>query len=244
MATNAYPQCVAPALRADSQSSRWQVRRDAFERIVGEPAILSCPATRNTLIKLQEREDAASESVSPDLYEDDEYVAYSEALTSQVQKIAIETNSQEAWKSLVSMRYSGDSPYGNWLSLHRGPLPFLIRQLSSRSFARRGTVVEVISLRLFRSRSAHSGSQSYVPPKQFLYLKSQIRLMAKTDVAFVSQGACMGLGLIGDKADIPLLQSIADSKDRDPTTRKIALDAIHQIQGDPRAIFRLRTASE
>lgn len=223
------------------RSNRWQVRRDAFERIVADPKATSQQETQYQLIRLRCREDRAAEFSSEDLFEDDDYLAYDDQLTTLVQKIALHTNKPKAWRALAYMRYNGDSEYGRWLSQHWQALPFLVEQLKSPHAVRRATAVEVISLRLYYSKSAERNPEEFVRREEYRYLKNRIRLLARIDVAPVSQSACMGLGTIGDDGDISLLEEIAADKKRDKYTREFARQAIAQIRGDKHTIDRLRT---
>lgn len=232
---------IAPGIQSALNSTRWPVRRDAFERLAANTSSTLCPAERRALIRLQNTENHASEFSPVDLFEDDDYVAYNSQLLALVQKIATTTNSPQAWRALVYARYNGDSPLGQWLAKHRAALPFIAGQLKSRYSARRMAAVEVVSLRLFYSKSAKPGSDLYVSPEQYRHLKARIRFLARTDIAPVSDAACMGLGLIGDNDDIPLLQRIATSSRRDKYAQEFARQAIEQIRGDKHTVFRLRT---
>lgn len=232
---------IAPDIQSALNSPRWPVRRDAFERIAANTSSTLCPAERSALIHLQDTEDHASEFSLVDLFEDDAYVAYYGQLSVLVQKIATTTNNPQAWRALVYGRYNGDSPFGQWLAKHRAALPFIVELLKSRYSARRMAAVEVVSLRLFYGKSAKPGSDLYVSPEQYRHLKAQIRFLARTDIAPVSDAACMGLGLIGDNDDIPLLQRIATSSNRDKYAQEFARQAIKQIRGDKHTAFRLRT---
>lgn len=232
---------ISPDVRAALNSPRWQVRRDAFERIAGAASGAPCATIRRALIRLRDREDHASEFSPVDLFEDDDYNAYNDQLTRLVQKIAVGTNEPTAWRSLVNMRYNGDSPFGQWLAKQKEALPLLIGQLKSPYSVRRMSAVEVISLRLYYSKSAKPDSDTYVSPDRYIYLKDRIRFVARTDAAPVSQAACMGMGVIGDKSDIPLLEQIATSPKRDRYTQKFARQAIEQIRGDEHTVDRLRT---
>lgn len=232
---------VSPEIARGLRSNRWQVRRDAFERVAGRTNATTDAAMQNALVQLMRREDIDSETNATDLYEDDDYVAYHDQLLSLVQKIATTTNDPQAWRALVYDRYSGDSPLGQWLARHKAALPLIVGQLKSRYSVRRMTAVQVVSLRLIYSKSAKPDSGSYVSPRQYRYLKARIRFLAKTDVAPVSQAACMGLGAIGDKGDIPLLEQVAADPTRDKYTQKFAHQAVEQIRGDTHTVDRLRT---
>ena len=134
MLCQAQPGTVTSQVLKDLRADRWQVRRDAFERLAAVPDGVRQPAVQTLLIQLRERENAATNPVSgsdTDIFEDDDYLAYDEQLTPLVEQIAEKTNNPRAWKALVNSRYNGDFVYGNWIAAHRETLPFLLEQLHS-----------------------------------------------------------------------------------------------------------------
>lgn len=222
--TEAQTRRVTPTLQDDLNNKGWQVRRDAFERVAGIPNVTNDPLYRQLLIRLRNEEDVQAEKGEPDLFEDDNYLAYDEELTDLVEKIAVATNDRGAWRSLVNMRYNPDSETGHWLAKHRQTLPYIIEHSRSVSFVRRMNAVYLLALVL--SAAKEDGS---LVPRQYKYIKQIICRLAVNDVAPVQQFAIRGLGVIDDKEDIPLLERLS-AVGNSPESRQFALDALAQIR--------------
>jgi hypothetical protein len=124
-------------LLQDLKSDRWRVRRDAFEHLAAVKDGVHQPRIQALLIELRELENQESGKPEPDLFENDDYLAYDARLTPLVEEIAETTNNPRAWRALVYMRYNGDSVYGNWIAAHRQCLPYLLEQVHSRYSVRR-----------------------------------------------------------------------------------------------------------
>ena len=100
------------------------MRRDTFEQIEGNPKSTSDPKVSKLLVELRDVENIAASGGKTDLFEDDDYVAYDEQLTTAVEHIAVNSNNQSAWKALAYMRYNPDSVTGKWLAHHKQTLPY------------------------------------------------------------------------------------------------------------------------
>jgi hypothetical protein len=215
---------IPSVVHHDLDDGRWQVRRNAFEMVAANPLVTTDPLLGSLLIQLRMRENSESEKPVPDLYEDDDYVAYDEELTNLVEQIAINGNSPRAWKALVWMRYNPDSQTGRWLSEHKEALPYILELVRSSSSARRMNAGYLLALILSNSKSNLN-----LRPAKYQSLKAIIRSLALKDDPPVQQFASRGLALIGDCEDIPILERVA-VRAKDPFTRGFALDAAKQIQ--------------
>ncbi len=215
---------VARQVLRDLKSGRWQVRRDAFERLQAVKDGIDRPGVQRLLIQLRQREDQESEKADPDLYEDDNYLAYDEELTPLVQKIAVGTNNSRAWRALVYMRYNGDSEYGRWIASHRQCLPFLLEQVRGRSPVRRMYAVYVIASMLAESKSRKPFTKA-----RYKSLKAIIRRLAGSDndVA-VRFSAVQGLGLVDDPEDTEFVFQISEGFS-DPHLKALALDIAQKM---------------
>lgn len=208
---------ITPQVLQDLNSDRWQVRRDAFEHLAGVRNGVNQSRIQKLLIQLRQREDQESEKADPDLFEDDDYLAYDEELTSLVQKIAVDANDAGAWRSLVYMRYNGDSDYGNWIASHRQCLPYLLDQIHSPYSGRRLVAVYVLASMLAKSKFSDPFS-----PTRYKSLKARIRELAAKDVVPVRFSAVQGLGLINDPEDTDFVYQICEGFS-DPHLRALAL---------------------
>ena len=210
----------------DLNADWWPVRRNAFEHLAAVPDGVNQPDVQSLLIQLRDREDKAANAAdpAPDLFEDDDYLAYDEQLTAMVQQVALKTENPAAWRALVYMRYNGDSVYGNWLASHRESLPFLMQQLKSPYAPQRMNAVYVIANMLAKSKV-----NSLFPPSQYQSIKRQIRAMAMRGNPAVRQSAMQGLGLTKDAEDAAFLETLA-AECKEPYTRKFALDAAQEIR--------------
>ena len=208
------------ALLNELRDQRWQVRRDAFERL-SSSSHLEYSFVALHLIKLRSLENIASERSSPDLFEDDDYLAYDERLTSLVENIAVHSGNPEAWRSLVYMRYNADSSTGSWLAQHAETEPFLLEQSMNPSQVRRSTAVLMLALEVTRGT---------VPLRTVRRIRNLIRTKAASEDPPVQEAALRGLGLIGDKRDLPLLNEVA-TMGKDPYVRAFAKDAVTKVRG-------------
>lgn len=196
---------VTPQLMKDLQASRWQVRQNAFERLLATSNFsIEQPQIRTLLVQLRETENAAASKSEPDLFEDDDYLAYDEKLTSLVQSIVLETHERRAWDALVHMRYNPESEYGKWFGTHQEALASLEELLHSPYEARRINAVYSISEILARSKTSHSLSSA-----EYRRLKRLVLWHAEHDVAMVSNYAIVGIGLTCDSEDLPFLEHLA-----------------------------------
>lgn len=221
---------ITPQVLQDLRSDRWQVRRDAFEHLVAVKNGVQEPRVQALLIELREREDRESEKESPDLFEDDDYLAYDAHLTPLVEEIADKTDNPRAWKALVYARYNGDSVYGNWIAAHRQCLPFLLEQVHSRYSPRRMYAVYVIASMLAKAKA----TANPFPEKQYRELKTLIRRLATKDIDPVSYSAIEGLGLTDDPEDAEFVERLS-ARFMDPHQRELTLGVARRIRDTNRA---------
>jgi hypothetical protein len=208
---------------ADIHSDRWQVRRNAFELVDAVPDVLARPDARHRLVELREIEDRAASQSNPDLFEDDDYLAYDDKLTALVQEIAVQTHQRRAWDALVNMRFNPDSDYANWMAQHQEALPSVEMLLTSLFVPRRVNAVYIMSEILASAKKAH---QSVAGP-EYERLKDLIKNHASHDDPSVSGFAIQGLGLIGDREDIPFLNGLLSSI-KDEYRTKLVRNAIEK----------------
>ncbi len=213
---------VSPHVISGLHAERWQVRRDAFEHLPCHPKDSQLDSL---LIQLRFRENRASEYDPDDLFEDDDYLAYDERLTNCIEQIAVTKNCKDAWRSLVYMRYNGDSATGRWLADHPETLPFLLEQTRSRSSFQRMTAVYVIA-----AYAAKAKAKKAVSPQKYQSLRQLVRKLAVHDELPVRDAAVEGLGVLGDPADLPLLEQIG-ANDKDQYVRSFALASAKSIKG-------------
>lgn len=220
------PQPLLSETLRDLHSSHWAVRRDAFEQLVARKNFANSPEIRDALINLLETEDIAAqhgEGAERDLYEDDDYVAYTEQLGELVQDIAVSTHDPRAWHALVYGRYNQDSRFGDWLASHREALPELTQLLSNRYDWNRGVACYVIANMLAKSKSGDP-----IAPSTYRHYKRLIRWHIWHDPpGFVTGFGVEGLGLTKDPEDIPFLEALAarsNDKDWKQLTLRVAQD--------------------
>lgn len=217
---------LTPQNNIDLHDTRWEIRRDAYERLMALPGAPLLPPVQEPLIKLRLLENSASDKSTPDLFEDDNYLAYDAQLTKSVQEIAVHTNNHLAWKSLVEMRYNGDSEYGRWLASHRQSLVFLERQLQSPLSPQRMSAVYVIALLL---KCNHG--KSWLSPAKSQQLVRQIQSHVTHDIPPVQYSAIEGLRLIDDLRDVRFLEAFIKTTD-DETLKSLAAKTILAIRND------------
>jgi HEAT repeat protein len=208
----------------DLQASRWQVRQNAFERIVAIPDAVDHPESRALLIQLREREDVEAGKEPPDLFEDDDYLAYDERLTSVVQEIAIKFHDRRAWDALVRERYNPDSEYGRWLAGHQEALLSLEALLDSRYVPLRADAVYDIALML-----ANSKITKPLSIEKYTSLNNRIHTMAAHDEPIVRYNAIKGIGLMNHPEDVAFLEKLASTAS-DELVEKTALEAAQTIR--------------
>jgi hypothetical protein len=228
-AAEIHPSPLPPNLLRNLHSNRWVVRRDAFEQVVAmQKKAANDPAIRNSLIALLDKEDEEAElgeGAERDLFEDDDYVAYTDQLIGDVQNIAVQTHDQRAWHALVNQRYNQDSRFGNWLAEHREALPQLTQLLHSRHDWQRGVACYVIANMLAKGKAADP-----FPSSEYKHYKGLIRWHIWHDPpGFVSGFGIRGLGLTKDPEDIPFLEAFA-SRSRNGYYKKLALQTEQSIQ--------------
>jgi hypothetical protein len=212
------------SLAQGTRSPKWQVRRDTFEQIEGNPKSTSDPKVSKLLVELRDVENIAASGGKTDLFEDDDYVAYDEQLTTAVEHIAVNSNNQSAWKALAYMRYNPDSVTGKWLAHHKQTLPYFMKQATSSNYVRRMNAAYILALMLQQSKQ-----QGKLDKDEYIRLKSIVRRLAVYDIAPVQQFAAKGLGLIGDLDDVRILEEVRDNA-KDPYTKNFATDALTQIR--------------
>jgi hypothetical protein len=215
---------ITPQLLEDLKSDQWEVRRDAFEHLAAVKDGTRQPRVQALLIQLRERENRESEKAEPDLFEDDNYLAYDDQLTPLVQRIAVTTDNPRAWRALVYMRYSGDSVYGNWIAAHRQCLPYLLEQVHSKYSPRRMYSVYVIASMLAKAKATNPFS-----PAQYKSLKAIIRHLALTDIDPVAYSAAEGLGLTHDPGDAEFVER-ASARLSDAPSRTFVAQIAQQIR--------------
>jgi hypothetical protein len=214
---------VTPLVLHELADARWRVRRNAFEVVAANPRVTAEASLERLLIQLRIRENIECEKATPDLFEDEDYVAYDEELTNLVEQIAIYGNSPRTWKALVWMRYNPDSQTGKWLAEHSQTLPYIRGLVKSPNPVRRMNAAYLLALILQNSKE-----DLYFRQGKYRSLKTIIRSLALGDEPLVQQFATKGLGLIGDSDDIPFLKSLSLSA-QDPYTGKFAADAARRI---------------
>jgi HEAT repeat protein len=217
---------LTPQDHMDLHDARWEVRRDAYEHLMALPGAPLLPPVQESLLKLRQLENIASNKSTPDLFEDDDYLAYDEQLTKSVQEIAVQTNNHLAWKSLVEMRYNGDSEQGKWLASHRQSLMPLKQLLRSPHSPRRKNAVYAIALLL-----KYNHGKSWPSPAKYRQLVQQIRSHVTKDIPPVQYSAIEGLGLIDDPRDVPFLEAFIKTTD-DETLKSLAAKTIVAIRND------------
>jgi uncharacterized protein YoaH (UPF0181 family) len=215
---------ITPQVLQDLRADRWQVRRDAFEHIAAVKDGVRQSRVQALLIQLREREDRESEKAEPDLFEDDDYLAYDDQLTSLVQEIAETTDNPRAWRALVYMRFSGDSEYGNWIAAHRQCLPYLLEQVRGRSSVRRMYSVYVIASMLAKAKATNP-----FPPEQYKSLKAIIRHLGLNDIDPVAFSAAKGLALTHDQGDAEVVDRVS-ARLEDPLAREMIAKVAQQIR--------------
>jgi prophage maintenance system killer protein len=216
---------ITPQVLEDLKSDRWQVRRDAFEHLAAVKDGPRQPRIQALLIELRERENQESEKEAPDLFENDDYLAYDAQLTPLVEQIAETTNNTRAWRALVYMRYNGDSATGNWIAAHRQCLPYLLEQIHSRYSVRRMNAVYVIASMLAKAKA----SNHPFPPAQYNSLKAMVRRLALNDIDFVAFSAAEGLALTHDTGDAEAVERVS-ARLADPHARQIIAKIAQQIR--------------
>lgn len=216
---------ITPQFLQDLKSDRWQVRRDAFEQLAAVKDVVRQPQTQALLIDLRERENHESEKPDPDLFEDDDYLAYDEQLTPLVEQIAETTNNSRAWKALVYMRYNGDSVTGNWIAAHPQCLPYLLEQVHSKNSVQRMYSVYVIASMLAKAKA----SSHPFPTSQYNSLKVVIHNLALNDIDPVSFSAAQGLALTHDSGDADVVER-ASKRLGDPQVRQMVANIAQQIR--------------
>jgi hypothetical protein len=170
------------------------------------------------------KENVEANKESPDLFEDDDYLAYSDQLTEQVQRIAERDNDPAAWRALVYSRYNGDSVFGNWIAAHRQCLPYLLEQLHSHYEVRRMYSVYVLASMLAKSKTSDP-----FPTAKYQALKGDIRRLAMQDAVAVRFSAVQGLGLIKDPEDADFISKLS-ARITDPFLKKEALQIAQAIR--------------
>jgi hypothetical protein len=175
-------------------------------------------------IQLRKREDIESDRETPDLFEDDDYLAYDERLTQVVESLAEATNDPDAWRSLVDMRYNPDSQTGKWLASHCVVLPYVVALTKSRYDARRMIVIYVLAGLLKNCKGTGS-----VTPSRYKELKTVIRWHASHDSIPVSTSAIQGLGVTNDKEDASFLRELSEQIP-DAFRKKLAITTAQQIE--------------
>ena len=194
---------ASPALDLDLQAKRWIVRRDAFERIAGNPAVYTDPHLISLLIQLRDRENDTSELSKVDLFEDDEYLAYDDQLADLVQKIAVRTKSSAAWRSLVYMRYNSDSITGHWLADHLEAIPFIEDQLHDKYAVRRATAIGML-VNILNDKH----SENLMRNNQKRSWITLMRSAARHESTFVRVAALNALAEVGGANELDLLKRI------------------------------------
>jgi hypothetical protein len=214
---------IPPTLAKDLNSPAWPVRRDAFETLIADPHALDNPAVREAIIRLREKENTESGKAEPDLFEDDDYLAYDEQLGPYIKKVAQTTHSPRAWSALVHERYNSDSPFGRWLATQREALPALTDLLDSRYISYRADACYVILAML-----ANAKINDPFPAAVYRRYKDRIRWHILHDNIIVVFDGIEGLALTKDADDIPLLKIAARQA---PTAfhKKHALDTVDLI---------------
>lgn len=211
--SSASQQPLPPDTLAKLDSRRWVVRRDAFEELVATYDAKTNPSVERALITLMEKEDITSqrgEGAERDLFEDEDYVAYSSQLLLLVEQIAAATHSSRAWRSLACARYNPDSQLGRWLASHPEALPEIVPLLKSRYEWEREVGCYVIANMLAKS----SQSSNPFPTALYEHYKQRIRRVIWSDRNGPVVGfGIEGLGLTKDAEDIPFLKAfLAQSK--------------------------------
>jgi hypothetical protein len=223
--TYAQREAITTQVKEDIHSNKWQVRRDAFEHISAIHLPQSQAQIQTLLIDLRDVENDASAKSDPDLFEDDEYLAYDDKLTARIQSIAVETSQRKAWDALVNMRFNPDSEYAGWLAQHEAALPSLEELLKSAFVPRRVNAVYIIAEILSRDKQSHHLNQS-----EYDRLKSLIKWHAVHDEPQVSAFSIQGIGLTHDLEDISFLDALLPSI-KDDYRRKLILEAKRRIRG-------------
>lgn len=192
----------------DLRSKRWRVRRDAFEHLVAISEAERSPAVTDALIRLRETENEAAQRGDKrerDLYEDDDYVAYDDQMSKQVEAIAVGEDNPRAWRALVHERYNPDSEFGDWLASHKAALPYLSSLFQSPYVWYRGIACYIVADMLAKNKAAYSFSQS-----EYEQYKRRIRWHILHDTPGIVTGfAIRGLGLTDDPEDISFLEMVA-----------------------------------
>jgi hypothetical protein len=220
---------VAPQdLISSLHSTKWEVRRDAFERLLAPPDALKDKKTIDLLLILREKENIESEKSEPDLFEDDDYLAYDERLVKTVEGIAENYHGQRIWSALLNMRYNSDSAFGEWVAGHPIALQEAEKLIRSRYGPRRSNGIFLSAAILAKNRGAF-------PQENYRRVRTMIRFHLLHDIPPVRYDAILGLGLIGVNDDARLLDAYA-AKCPDRVLRE---SAIKQAQ-----IIRSRLDSE
>jgi hypothetical protein len=210
-------------------SGRWAVRHDAFEQLVAmQKTAPNDPEIREALIALLNEEDLAAqrgEAGEPDLFEDDDYVAYTDELIEAVQNIAVQTHDPEAWHALVYERYNQTSEVGEFLAAHREALPELTELLNSRYDWYCGVAAYVIADMLAKSKSGDPIAASV-----YHHYKKLIRWHIWHDPpGFVTGFGIQGLGQTKDPEDISFLEAVA-ARSHDEYDKQLALRTARDIR--------------
>jgi hypothetical protein len=189
-------------------SSDWEVRDRTLHQILSDPAGLTNADIQDALIGLLERENQIHVSENPD------YDNYHSDLLMAVLRIAQTANNARAYAALVNTSYNADSSFGESLARDGQAFPAILAQAAN---GRGPTTHEALLLLGGAVRHKKSNGTGSPAPRggvdiQYQAAKAVLAQRAQKDSdVMLRMAAIKGLGMVADKEDVPLLQTLADS---------------------------------